>query len=229
MTSRFGSADGGARDEYVDNDPRLKGDWVNAGGIFPRDYACGYCGKEVGTGWGYYTHNGSSVIAICSRCNRPTFFDADEGRRYPSTVPGKPVRGISNDLAALYDEARNAAGAGAYTASVMVCRKVLMSIAVQEKAEEGLSFAKYIDHLEAQHLFSPKMKPFVDYIRTLGNEANHEIAPKTEQEAIAAINFVGALLRHNYEEPGNLPPSPGVPHQVNIGNPPNPKPAGSSF
>lgn len=205
MTVLVGTADGGARDEYEEKDRRLKGEWNNLGGIYPRDYECGYCGKEVGTGTGYYMHNGSSVIAICSRCNRPTFFDTDEGRRYPSSVPGKPVTRVSADLVNLYDEARYAAGAGAYTAAVMVCRKMLMNIAVKEEAEAGWSFEKYIDYLESKHLFSPKMKDFVAYIRTGGNDANHKIAPQTEEDAIAAIEFVGALIRHNYEVPSKVP------------------------
>jgi hypothetical protein len=80
-----------------------------------------------------------------------------------------------------------------------------MNVAVREGAAEGLTFAQYVDYLEGQHFFSPKMRQFVDYIRRLGNEANHEIAPKSEHDAAAAIEFVAALLRHNYEVPGFLP------------------------
>jgi hypothetical protein len=112
------------------------------------------------------------------------------------------IRGAGH--ADLYDEARRAAGASAFTAAVMACRKILMNVAVSEGADEGLSFAEYVNYLEVQQFFSPKMRSFVDGIRRLGNEANHQIAPKTDQDAIAAIEFVGAVLRHNYEIPATF-------------------------
>jgi hypothetical protein len=115
------------------------------------------------------------------------------------------VSGVPPELADLYDEARYAAGAGAYTAAVMVCRKMLMNIAVREGAKENQKFVQYVDYLGSQGFFSPKMRDFVSYIKDLGNEANHEIAPKSEKDAVATIEFVGALLRHNYEVPSKLP------------------------
>ncbi len=87
----------------------------------------------------------------------------------------------------------------------MLCRKMLMNIAVKEGAEEGLVFVQYIKYLEDNHYFSPKSKDFVTYIKDLGNEANHEIAPKTQADAQAAIEFVRALLSHNYELPSRVP------------------------
>lgn len=200
-----GRVDAGATDEYVEKDFRLGGNWSNISGIHPTDYECGFCGNQIGTGAGYNTQNGFSVIAICPRCNRPTFFDAEEGRRYPSSVPGKPVSGVTAELADLYDEARYAAGAGAYTAAVMVCRKMLMNIAVDNGADEGLGFEDYINHLGAKRLFSPRMGAFVSHIRTLGNDANHKIALNTEEDALLAIVLVEGLIRHNYELPAKLP------------------------
>lgn len=112
----------------------------------------------------------------------------------------------------MYDEARDAAGAGAYTAAVMVCRKMLMNIAVREGAKEGLYFAQYIEHLESEGFFSPKAKKFVSYVRELGNEANHAIQPRSEADAVAVIEFVGGLLRHNYDLPAKVPTANPVPH-----------------
>jgi hypothetical protein len=63
-------------------------------------------------------------------------------------VSGRPRRSAKlsvdipeTNVAALYDEARGAIGAKAYTAAVMCCRKLLMHIAVEKKAPEGATFA----------------------------------------------------------------------------------------
>ena len=220
------NADGGARDAYPVAKTWLQGDW-NAGHIRPQDYECGFCGNQVGTSQGFSTTgNLASDIAICPRCNRPTFIEQPGGRRYPSSRPGAPVSGIPQDLADLYDEARDAAGACAYTAAVMVCRKMLMNIAVEKGAKEGLGFVDYVDYLVSKGYTPPDSKEWVDYVRSLGNEANHKIALKDEEDADVAIAFVGMLLRFIYEFPARIrSKGKGVQSQLPPrGNPPNPRP-----
>lgn len=202
------SADGGARSTNGFMAEVVPDSWLHAASVAAADYECGFCGNQVGSNRGYSTTgNGLSIIRICPRCNRPTFFDMTAGsaHRFPGSPPSTPVGNVPRDLAALYQEARQSAGAGAYTGAVMLCRKMLMNIAVQEGAKEGLTFVEYIKYLEDNHYFSPKSKDFVTYIKDLGNEATHEIAPKTEDDALAAIEFVRALLSHNYELPSRVP------------------------
>lgn len=184
----------------------LSAPWAGTTQIRATDYQCAYCGNQIGTRLGYQTSgNDPAIIALCSRCNQPTYFRRRESGGVPSARPGHPVEKCPVDLRDLYDEARNAAGAGAYTASVMISRKLLMNIAVNEGEKTGKSFADYVNYLSSNGYVSPKMKDFVDYIRTLGNEANHEIHKRDKEEAEAAIEFVGAILRHNYELPAKLP------------------------
>ena len=57
----------------------------------------------------------------------------------------------------------------------------------------------------------PNGKVWVDYIRQRGNEANHEIALMTQQDAEALITFVEMLLRFIYEFPGMVPTPPSKP------------------
>lgn len=227
------SADGGAQSTNGFLAEVVPNSWSAAQHIAPADYECGFCSKEVGSSSGYSTTgNGPSYIRICSRCNRPTFFDMTSGtpHQFPGSLPGTPVRNVPRELAALYDEARQSASAGAYTGAVMLCRKMLMNIAVKEGAKEGLRFVEYINHLESNHYFSPKSKEFVTYIKDLGNEANHAIAPKTQDDALAAIEFVHALLSHNYELPSKIPakitaPPPRAPFVRGSG--PDPRPSGT--
>jgi hypothetical protein len=71
----------------------------------------------------------------------------------PAAAPGRHVSKLPEHLNALYNEARLSAGAGAYTAAVLTCRKILMHIGVQEKAEVEKSFLYYISTWHQMALF----------------------------------------------------------------------------
>jgi hypothetical protein len=127
---------------------------------------------------------------------------------YPKAAPGLSVKGLPGDVEALYEEARASAGAEAHTAAVLTCRKILMHVGVQEGAEIDKSFFYYVDYLAKNGFVPPKGRGWVDYIRTRGNEANHEIAIMAEEDSRALITFVEMLLRFVYEFPGMIPGAP---------------------
>lgn len=89
----------------------------------------------------------------------------------------------------------------AYTSAVMCCRKLLMNIAVSEGAKKGESFTYYVDYLANENHVPKRAKDMLDAIRNLGNEANHEIYPKSATEAELAIKFVEMILKFMYEFP----------------------------
>ena len=91
----------------------------------------------------------------------------------------------------------------------MLCRKMLMNIAVTEGADEGLKFIEYIDYLSNLGFIPPKGRHWVDHIRKKGNEATHEIALMQEQDAKDLIVFTEMLLKFIYEFPSLVtPPQP---------------------
>lgn len=186
---------------------RLDDSWKNDMRIQPKSYECGHCGNLTGVNIGYETTNRLGYIYFCGFCNQPTYFTVD-GDQLPAPVFGGSVENVPANLAQLYEEARQCTGVGAYTAAVMCCRKLLMNIAVEEGASEGESFLAYVNYLEANHYVSPKSKQWVDEIRKLGNEANHEIDPKTQEEAEIAIKFSEMLLRVLYEYPSHVSQNP---------------------
>lgn len=179
--------------------------WERLADVGRESWKCGYCDHVVAGDQGYHTSGTGTFARPCPECGGLTTFA--NGQVLPGPTPGAPVSGASPDVDALYEEARKAARAGAFTAAVMACRKILMNIAVNEGAKEGESFKSYIEFLENAGMFSPKAKTFVQYIKDLGNEANHQIKPmgNDDAEAVAVIEFVGSLLRHNYETPSKVP------------------------
>jgi hypothetical protein len=92
-------------------------------------------------------------------------------------------------IASLYDEARTCCSASAFTAAVLILRKLLMNVSVNLGAPEGKSFVAYVEYLADAGYVPPNGKGWVDHIRKKGNEANHEIKLMGEAEAKAWSRF----------------------------------------
>jgi hypothetical protein len=182
--------------------------WQQQQPIQPASYTCGYCGNQVASNQGYYAVTGAAMgpgcIRLCPSCQMPTVF-SHTGESFPTSAPGKPVANVPEPLAKLYEEARLSAGAGAHTAAVLICRKMLMNIAVAEGADEGKRFVQYVEYLADKGFVPPNGRVWVDYIRTRGNEATHEIALMSQEDAVALVTFVEMLLRFIYEFPNMVP------------------------
>jgi Domain of unknown function (DUF4145) len=193
----------------------LVGKWDSAQAVAARRYTCGYCGSLVAPerGWNAYrvvnqTTFASGHILICSLCNQPTFFKliTNSSVQVPNYMPGASVKNLPQDIAALYDEARQSHAARAFTAAVLALRKLLMHVAVEKGAEKGQSFIAYVEYLDENHYLGRGGKAWVDKIRTRSNEANHEIILMSEEDSDHLMKLSEMLLRLVYEFPGSLEP-----------------------
>jgi hypothetical protein len=184
----------------------LLSQWHQVTSINPRQYRCGHCGFNVANNLGYAHHDKNRRIYICPNCDGPTYFVANSTQT-PGVVPGNDVQHIPTDLDRLYREARNCCAVGANTASVLASRKMLMSIAVQQGAAEGLKFIEYVDYLATSGYIPPNGRTWVDHIRRRGNEATHEIALMSQGDAEELIVFLEMLLKFIYEFPAKVPPA----------------------
>jgi hypothetical protein len=184
--------------------------WANVVGTKPKQYVCGHCYLNVGADKGYSAEAPKVAdqrplprIFICPNCTLPTLFY--DGHQIPGTAPGNDVAHLPADIDALYQEARKSVAGGAPTAAVLACRKLLMSIAVAQRAKEGLSFQAYVEHLAGMGYLPPNGKGWVDHIRKKGNEANHEIKLMKPEDAMELIAFAEMLLKFIYEFPKRVP------------------------
>jgi len=187
--------------------------WNQMTQLNSRKYTCGHCGAPVATVHGW-TGNGSDAmwnpskadpqICICHHCGGPTFF-APNGDQMPAAGFGDPVSDVSDKkVHDLYEEARRCTTANAFTAAVLCCRKLLMHIAVSKGAQENLTFAEYVKYLIDNHYVPPGSEKWVDHIRGKGNEANHEVAIMSPDEAELLLTYSGMLLKMIYEFPATL-------------------------
>ncbi|MEE9963981.1 MAG: DUF4145 domain-containing protein [Propionicimonas sp.] len=133
----------------------------------------------------------------CPGCHRGSVVEED--RQYPSRLPGEDLNGLPEDLESAYTEARESMGVHAFTAGELMCRKILMHAAVDKGADEGKTFAAYIDFLQEVGFITPPMKPWADVIRQHGNLATHKIPPADEARGLGTLAFTTQLLRMIYE------------------------------
>lgn len=174
-------------------------------------YICGFCGDKVSSEKGYKVgkHGDGSgeqigALHICPNCQGPTFF-TPKNEQLPGHAFGNSVSHVPDDLNFLYEEARRCASNNCYTASVLVCRKILMNIAVEQGADEGKRFIEYVNYLSDEGYIPPNGKHWVDH-RKKGNEANHEIRLMDNNDAGELIIFIEMLLKFIYEFPNIVKP-----------------------
>jgi hypothetical protein len=168
-----------------------------------RRYVCGYCGGNIVSEIGYRgVIDGvrDIWIYICHSCGKPTFFD-ENARPTPGSLFGNRVADTEVTVDALYEEARRAYSVGSFTAVVLCCRKLLMHVAVSKGANVGESFVFYVKYLADNNFVPPGAKPWVDHIRTKGNEANHDITIMKAGDATELLEFSEMLLKLIYEYP----------------------------
>lgn len=125
------------------------------------------------------------------------------GGYFPVGRATREYGALPDDVAEAWKEAGLAHAAQAYTAAEMMCRKILMHVAVDKAASApGKSFASYIDDLETAGLIIAGLKPVVDQIRLRGNAAIHELPSSTQSDSLQTIQIVDHLLKSVYVLPG---------------------------
>ncbi len=173
--------------------------WSQMQSIHARSFICGFCGIKVGSTHGYYHKNmPSAVIYICTNCGFPTFFHQTD--QYPGSLLGRNIEGLPEDVEAVYREIRDSIKQSNNTAAILLGRKLIMHLAVNVAgAKEGESFIDYINHLTKAGFVPPNGQKWIEYIKELGNEKNHELKLGTKEEAEKILKFIEMLLAFIYE------------------------------
>lgn len=165
-------------------------------------YTCGHCGNKVsGAVVSAYTQRGDQKLVqwlLCPACADGSV-RAATGVVYPGVMPGFEVQGLPVEVGEGYTEARRCMSVAAHTACELICRKILMHVAVEKGAAEGAAFETYLAHLETKGYVTPPMKPWVALIRKHGNLATHRLAAPDAQRAESTLMFTAELLRLVYE------------------------------
>jgi Domain of unknown function (DUF4145) len=165
----------------------------------PITWRCGHCGNRVGVPNPVW-QAGESKAIMCPVCAEVTALV--HGAYYPPAREHAAVEHLPPDVDVAWNEAVNSAGAGAFTASEIMCRKILMHVAVDKTgADEGKAFTEYIDALDSAGYIPTGLKPKIDEIRTRGNVANHELPASDKEVADRTLSVTRFLLVSIYELP----------------------------
>ncbi len=144
-------------------------------------------------------------FCYCSCPKREPTVIVERGGNVVAQIPEarefEPDEKWPQDLSRLFEEASKSYAAGAYTASAMASRKLLMACACTEGADEGKSFVEYVGFITDKVLTFSKAKEAIDKIRAIGNEANHKIRFVTRDEARRALSIVDYMLKAVYSLP----------------------------
>jgi hypothetical protein len=143
-------------------------------------------------------------IYVCHQCYQPTYVNADN-QPTPGAAFGGQVENLPIEIEELYREICNCAKVSAYTGSVLLCRKLLMNIAVTKGAPANKNFVFYVKYLADNGYIPPNAHGWVDHIREKGNEANHEIVLMKPDDAKNLILLAEMLLKIIYEFPARIP------------------------
>lgn len=182
------------------------------------NYKCGYCGYTVVSEQGMGLKSNSSkvnvYVYICTNCYLPTLFYENESHYYdenevmqfkddheqiPCAKIARSFEKVPEDINKIYEEARNCYSIGAYTAVTLLCRKLLMHVAVNLGAKEESNFRTYVEYLSDNNYITKNSGKWVDRIGRMGNDSNHEIKISSQDEASMIIRFCEMFLATNYE------------------------------
>ena len=137
-------------------------------------------------------------LIVCPNCKHGSVYNSKFGIS-PGSQFGPDIQGLPADIKNAYNEARNCMQVKAFTAAELICRKVIMHVAVEKEAGEGESFAHYLEYLKKEGFMAPAMEKWVDLIRQHGNKSTHELDSPDKDRAESTIMFTAGLLRLIYE------------------------------
>ncbi|WP_181818682.1 DUF4145 domain-containing protein [Rhodococcus sp. AG1013] len=139
----------------------------------------------------------------CVNCKRG--YVANGHRVSPFAEPLSVPNGLPDDVRLVWREARRCLGVGANAAAVMMCRKLLFHVAVshglpeRNSKDRAPSFYEALEHLQAEGIITQPMRKWVDRIKDVGNQQNHEIVTIAKEDALDIARFTEKLLELAFE------------------------------
>ena len=170
---------------------------VNKCPSYTYQHKCGHCGLGV-AGIVVASYPTKSIQWIgCPACLKGSVVNNDVIT--PMPFLGDDVQGLEEPVKGAYLEARKSLSSKSNTACVLMCRKILMNVAVNKGAPKGNNFIDYVNYLVEKGHITPTMQVWVNKIREIGNEATHEIPLSDDKQASNALTFTALLLKNVYE------------------------------
>jgi len=139
----------------------------------------------------------------CPNCTHPMVtlqLNDGSGWEPPTRIyPAEPLINIGSipvPIAMAYKEARTCLKAKAYTATAIMCRKVLEGI-TEEHGIKSRNLAGGLREMRDQGIIDSLLFEWADALRVSGNEAAHETGvPISAEDARDILEFTNALMEY---------------------------------
>lgn len=201
---------------------------ISADEAWNRNTNCPNCGSPLLFVVGFRRGQPNSTYWLfCLRCNFGCVTN-QSGSQPRKIAPGDKKYptpdGVPPEEEALWEEIRERLSVQASTAVAMLCRKMLLHLAYTHdqvnnpSATPPSNFVQAVDYLKNNNLIPVQHHDWVNQIRLVGNEANHELPQINEATAEDIALFTHNLLVTLYELPARAnipspmqqqPPAPG--------------------
>lgn len=163
---------------------------------------CGHCTRGIAAQVVFSSGGieGRNLWLRCPSCGGPSV--KADNIVYPTAPAGSAVPNLSPEVERAWREVRTAHAVAAYTAAEIMCRKILMHIAVDKASSApNKRFVEYVEDLDTAGYISTGLKVAVTKVKDRGNFANHELPASTEQDSLTTMAITEYLLRGMYELP----------------------------
>jgi hypothetical protein len=173
-------------------------------------------GKESDDEWEVHWNNHFQIIE-CQGCKTISFrktssnsedWDPYDGsyniyeNLYPSRIEGRKriddgVNFLSSKVRQIYEETHQALNSGSPILAGIGLRALVETVCKEEEAG-GNNLSQQIDGLVAKNILAPASAKVLHSIRTLGNQAAHEVRPHNDRQLGLAMDVVEHLLADVY-------------------------------
>lgn len=167
---------------------------------------CGQCGSTVKAefvaDYKYtYLPDVESTVTFwkCPECNHPFVTDIDKIFGLMVLYPPPDIQlnpELPNKLHFAYEEALSCYKAKAYTATAIMCRKILEGICA-EQGVKGKNLVKSLKELRDKGIIENRLYEWADVLRVSGNEAAHDAGITiSSEDAWDILEFTNSLLEY---------------------------------
>lgn len=167
-------------------------------------YACGHCGKDVGGAAVCYQVFPLAIWLRCPNCFNGSVWSG-EGLYPPSLSSSRAytmdVAGLPDNIAHVYHEARKAISVQMHTSCELLCRKILVAVAV-DKGAKGKTTRNHktcIRYLVRKGHVAGLETGMASFVRLAGNQSTHEIRSPSLDRAEQTLKFTAMVLKRMYD------------------------------
>ena len=165
--------------------PESQAGWISLQDLPNNAFVCGYCTTRVSSIRGYRLENVHKAkigaVYICPNCGGPVFLIQQKGNiPFSSARCFRPAH--SGTVGYTLRRSQTLHGTELFYGNGLVCRKILMHIAVEKLVKENLNFFEYVSYLSDHGYVPPDGKHWVDHIRRKGNDGEIRELPSVPRE-----------------------------------------------